>query len=170
MSADLPTPIRPAIEVRHGAETPKAQRDSAYEVWLWSCGRNTRETARELGIGESTIRNWSRMDGWSERAARDLMTTPPQYLRESIGITLVQTAEECSKYMYRVASGAVMPPDRERLKMCTSVLQMVGWSPARFDPERDKPRDAPRAYSIDLDTATPEQLLQLEAEIIERGG
>lgn len=163
-SASLPVPL---LRVVDGVETPRQQRDVAYDVWTWQHNGNYRQAAQALGIPESTLRAWAKRDDWRVRSVRDRLDLQPQELRQATASILAAGGPPAAAYLAAVAEGTE-PPDKNRLLACKTLLDSVGFAAAHYDAERDKPADPPRAWSADLDNATYEELLELEREIVEK--
>ena len=55
----------------HGRRYSAAEKEAAYQAWRIAAGRSLRRTAELTGIAHGTLGNWSKDDGWQERARRE---------------------------------------------------------------------------------------------------
>ena len=55
----------------HGRRYTAAAKEAAYQAWRIAAGRPLRRTAALTGIAHGTLGNWSKDDGWQERARRE---------------------------------------------------------------------------------------------------
>ena len=160
--ASLPVPL---LRVVDGVETPRQQRDLAYDLWTWTHNGNYRELARATGVAESTLRNWARKDDWRVRSVRDRLDLQPEDVRQATASILAAGGPAAAAYLNGVVEG-VEPPDKNRITAAKILLDAQGFAPAHYSPDRDKPKPA-RVIPDDLSSLSTEELLALEAQFLE---
>jgi hypothetical protein len=151
------------LGITNGSETPEPTREHAFELWATVAHQNYAETARLSGINENTLRSWGRRDGWRAKALQRRLDVAPEELRHATGSILQAAAIEGATYLYNVVSGAV-EPNRARQQAAIAVCHMAGWAPAHYLPTR-APEPKPRRELPDLDTLSPDELLDLERQV-----
>lgn len=153
------------MEIESRRDVPQ-DRQEAYEVWAWACGRNIGLTAQATGVPERTLRRWARADSWRQRHMQERLAATPSDIVPVVVGTLAAAAVDAAEYLAAVLAGE-RDPDRDLTAVAMIALDRAGFGVARLmEPMR---MEAGTKESATLSPADLERLSPAELRALEQG-
>lgn len=152
----------------HGTRYTAVEREAAYQSWRLASGRSLRKTAEATGISLSTLAGWSGEDGWRARVERE-DAEDAESLRSCIGGVVVSEAIASIQMAAKLRddeTGAV--PPKVKLDAAIWLAGIAGVSPAKVVVDLTKAAARPPVAVRDYSGMTAEELLAIEAELVEQ--
>lgn len=143
----------------------------AYQIWAFEAGQNCPGTlailARDHDVTSvplRTLQDWASR-GWVERVDRDLSAIAPAIRKKTIS-EIVLGSLEAAQGLRRVVRGDEAP-DRTKVMAYLGMLDRGGFSHIGNAPERRIESPSTQLTGVNLDTLSTDELLALQASIIE---
>lgn len=147
---------------RHDLDT----RDSAYADWV-SAGCNAAETARALGIAETTVRYWAKVDRWRQRHAAEIFPVDRHEAHQLVGTNMMAAAIFASEQIrnHHDPEHSFEFRDKVQLDAAHGAVDRAGYGPVRVlqaPSITEEPKHEPALTADDLARLSPAQLRALE--------
>ena len=162
-----------AVGENTGKRYSQSEKDLAYQLWAFVCGRNAEKVSAAMKTGDwgaaiditsRTVRDWAVNGRWEERQREDMQRIAPD-LRGGILTELLLAGKEAAEYARGVVRGTEVP-EKTRATVSLAVLGMLGFT--------QQPKDSSQAMQAlaspkvsdalpDLAKLSPEELNALEA-------
>lgn len=152
-----------------------ATRDLAYQVWAFVAGRSlkgTHETLRldhDVDVPHRTLSDWTTRYQWAARADADLLAIAPDIDKQTIGELILGKLEAARCLRRAVREGVTKEdrPSRDEIMASIALLDRTGHSPLNRAPSPQLPKPDALPASLNLATLPIDEVLQLQAEMIE---
>jgi hypothetical protein len=98
---------------RYSPRASTAEKELAYQLWVYECGRNAGAVARRLNVSVERVANWAKRDDWSTRADDELARVMPAIVQQT-AVNLRLAAYTASRRLNAILSDEAKPiPHRE---------------------------------------------------------
>ena len=155
----------------HSEET----RSLAYQVWAFVAGRSLKATQttlrldHEVEVPYRTLVDWTTRYQWAARADGDLLAIAPDIDKQTIGELILGKLEAARCLRRAVREGVTKEerPSRDEIMASIALLDRTGHSPLNRAPSPQLPKPDALPASINLASLPIEDVLQLQAEMID---
>lgn len=110
-------------------DSPGRDRESAYQLWVFSFSRTARKVAHALGLPERTVQRWAKDGRWAERYRRDIVQLSPDLAVATVG-DLILLGKESVALLRQVVNDENIDI-KVRVQAAIAGVDRAGYSPLK---------------------------------------